>query len=178
INEATFVVSVCAITGSIVPPAFAFECYQDKKMGDLDFNVVQRYADKADVLKQFGEAKREMDAYLRDKRLTSGEVVQCVDYFLFPEKILVRISKPSSEFLEPLRADCSKEGIAFFQATHANHAHFQQDLLTSLDLWHRMAISLGRDGNYGAGLWMNAISDHYLHDMFAPGHIATPRDRM
>lgn len=179
-RKATFVFAFCTIAGSAVRPVFAFEWYEHKRMGDLAFSVAHKYAGKPDVPKQLGEAKAGMDEFLAEKELSYGEVVQCVDYFLFPEKILAQIafeSKLSPALLKRLRTDCTEEGIAFFQATHGNHAHFQQDLLMSLEMWHRMAVALGRDRNYPFALWVNAISDHYLHDMFAPGHIITPRDR-
>ncbi len=134
-----------------------------------------------------------------------GPVVACVDFFLYPEKMIDMTwtaagrteqrsrSDPASEDkasimdglptlghypMEALREACKNQNAQWAQASHNNHAHFQQDLLMSQRLWHLTAIAIahaeGEKNFYGA-LFVNAIADHYLQDFFAPGHIVTPR---
>lgn len=165
---------------SAMRPAWAFEWYEHRRMGTRAFLVARDYAGTPEVRKQFPDAKPALDAFVKNKQLPYGIIVQCVDYFLFPEKIVAQIAyqESSRALTKRLYEACSEEGVAFFQATHANHAHFQQDLFASLELWHKMAIAFGREGDYESALWVNAIADHYLHDAFAPGHVVTPRERM
>ena len=126
-----------------------------------------------------------------------GTLTECVDYFLFPEKMLAFAWRPSrihaainisdtvlpdgiDTFVHPaLMSQCQDEGTTYIQASHSNHAHFQQDLVISIRLYHALALGIARDeGNPYAALIVNAISDHYLQDFFAPGHLVTPRDRL
>lgn len=133
-----------------------------------------------------------------------GFVVQCVDYMLYPERVFTYgwapaartdsdadapagpISMPGLpasgkvELPSALKKRCDKEGTTvWIQAAHNNYAHFQQDLFVSLRLWHLLAVQLGKaEKNYVAALVTNAVADHYLQDLFAPGHIVTPRDKL
>ncbi len=88
-------------------------------------------------------------------------------------------TEPVESALADLPAECSRSGIRYLQATHSNHAHFQENLLMSMRLWHLTAVALAtQESNYHGALLTNAIADHYLQDFFAPGHIVTPRDRL
>jgi hypothetical protein len=127
-----------------------------------------------------------------------GQISRCVDYFLFPEKIFafgwrsrdrgryvdvgenVFPDSKSSASLTALVKSC-EGSLAYFQASHGNHAHFQYDLLASLRTYHTLAIAVANDeeeDDVFAGLMINAIADHYLQDLFAPGHVVTARDRL
>ncbi|MFZ6770750.1 hypothetical protein ACO0LM_27145 [Undibacterium sp. Di26W] len=62
---------------------------------------------------------------------------------------------------------------------HVNHSHFQAELIVAQSSNHMLALMLRTSQNnlFGA-LTANAISDHYLHDSFSPGHITTWRSRL
>lgn len=178
--------------------AIGFDSDEHKMMGDLALAVADAYVAANHV--QFGDDDARTKAIkaikaLRDTDVSYGEVVQCVDYFLSPEKLLAYPWKesPSSaspgglpeietkyRFPDGLAKACDSSGVVFAQATHINHAHFQQDLLMSLRVYHLMAIGVAKekDQNFYGALFVNAIADHYLHDLFAPGHILTPRDAL
>ena len=78
-------------------------------------------------------------------------------------------------------------------SSHANHSHFQAELFLSRKVYHSLALLESNeeysdfksderpkksiDPIFGA-LVINAISDHYLQDIFAPGHIVTWRSKL
>lgn len=135
--------------------------------------------------------------------LSYGDVVMCVDYFLTPEKLLARrenalirrrsggaASHPQHGELFPERAEdivfnywerCSPniDNFEGARAGHVNHSHFQAELLAAQRTNHMLALMLrASDDNPFGAMVANAISDHYLHDSFAPGHISTMRARL
>lgn len=77
------------------------------------------------------------------------------------------------------RCDDAILNLEGMRAGHVNHSHFQAELLMSQRNQHILAISLNlHDRNLFSSLAINAISDHYLQDTFAPGHIVTWRNRL
>lgn len=65
------------------------------------------------------------------------------------------------------------------RAQHVNHSHFQVEVLVAQRTNHMLAIDLRTRGdNLFSALVLNAISDHYLQDSFAPGHIGAWRTRL
>ncbi len=172
--------------------AGAFESFEHHAMANLALDAAIAYerqvaqgpegvaARRASVALPAMQALRDKDHY--------GQIAACVDYFLYPEKMLAFAWKPEAGSDRdgipvrdsfPLKAleDQCRQGASFLQASHSNHAHFQQDLLISVRVWHAMAIGVARDEeNLFGALFINAMADHYLQDFFAPGHIVTPRD--
>ncbi len=133
-----------------------------------------------------------------------GTVVRCVDFFLTPEKMLAghddrlifshedgqqrsaggsRAAIPTSaaHFLGiDMHRHCADGWInlSATQAAHSNHTHFQAEMVAAQHLYHRLAIDASRQGQDFGALLLNGISDHYLQDFFAPGHIVTFRSHM
>lgn len=65
------------------------------------------------------------------------------------------------------------------RAEHVNHSHFQVEVLVAQRTNHMLAIDLRtREQNLFSALVLNAVSDHYLQDSFAPGHIGAWRTRL
>lgn len=182
-------------------PARGFESHEHRKMSQLAFELTNAYVTQPS--KQGSGVSKEAQAALNAiDPADYGMIVRCVDYLLYPERLftyswpaegadlkpgstinLPQLKDGSSKIAMPgpLKALCDKEGTLWLQASHNNYAHFQQDLLVSLRLWHLLAIQLGKDPdehNYVAALITNAVADHYLQDLFAPGHIVTPRDKL
>jgi len=84
-------------------------------------------------------------------------------------------SSATSNFALGIRRRLSGD---FMRATNQNASHFQAAALAEHTRWHDFAVSAaGQPGGslFGA-LVMNALADHYLQDVFAPGHIITPRE--
>lgn len=133
-----------------------------------------------------------------------GDITQCVDALLSPEYLFARTwerraknSNPEEGFrrTDGFDADWNEIGYTskdcqvnslfdttmggrYFRASHNNHSHFQSHLLVSIQMNHFLATSLAKSGRLHMAMAANAISDHYLHDFFAPGHLATTRDDM
>lgn len=65
------------------------------------------------------------------------------------------------------------------RAGHVNHTHFQAEMLIAKRNNHSLALfqRAVEENPFGA-LALNAVSDHYLHDSFAPGHITVWRSRL
>lgn len=77
------------------------------------------------------------------------------------------------------RCNDSLTNLEGLRASHVNHTHFQAELLVAQRQNHLIALSMRTiENNLFSALVMNAISDHFLQDSFAPGHIATWRSRL
>jgi hypothetical protein len=134
--------------------------------------------------------------------LSYGDVVMCVDYFLTPEKLiggrernLIRPAQDPAlsgempglyptdrtqlDLAVSVRCDPSWTNFEGARAGHVNHNHFQLEMLLAQRSNHVVALFLrAKENKLFSALVMNAISDHYLHDSFAPGHITTARSKM
>lgn len=173
----------------------AFENFEHKAIGNIAF-AFAKYLTPSCIGKDTSDpACKYLDVPASDKKLTYGDIAQCVDRFLTPEKLIARlryeINKPlgekekqdSSAFPNSLyreESKCKSDGLNQ-QAAHNNHAHFQEELLVSLATYHSLAMMIARNNpqeNLGRALVVNAIADHYLHDFFAPGHIVTRRNEL
>jgi hypothetical protein len=130
-----------------------------------------------------------------DSQATYGELVALVDHMLSPEELFTDQGKmstyPSSQerlndqFVGALpggkrKIDTFLHGMKsrYLRASSENDAHFQDDLMFAAWRWHRLAVTLAIDAEESlfAALVANAISDHYLQDSFAPGHVVAARD--
>ena len=138
---------------------------------------------------------------------TYGDIVMCVDYFLTPEKLIggretslineatlppeQGVTTPDQpEKLFPrtrteldiaygTRCDASWSNLEGMRAGHVNHNHFQAELIVAQRHNHLLALAMRTvDDNLFSALALNAVSDHYLQDIFAPGHIMTWRARL
>lgn len=159
--------------------SYAFESPEHKELGDTALMVVaEQYRcyskDPANRvicngLKSINEATP-----------SYGDIVACVDYYLTPEKLISQYDSSNMHMMEDWPGtQCNGSQTKFIQASHSNHTHFQKELLVSLDTYHLLAVSIGRDKkNIAGALFVNAIADHYLQDFFAPGHITVRRDRI
>lgn len=200
--------AVLACVLAAAPLAHAFESYEHKVVGDLAI----QFAAQGRACAALQDGNRRLCADLMPSAVAPaapqeapppsyGDLVQCVDRFLTPEKMLVQLreqsSQPETKQLPELRSPYAdprkiraglrpgREACLFpvplldastANASHGNHAHFQEELLLSLSAWHTLALGVARDqGNLPGALLLNAIASHYLHDLFAPGHIVTRR---
>jgi hypothetical protein len=112
------------------------------------------------------------------------------DFFLTP----VRTRNDSSRraaMTDRVPADAIGALVALplqdFRLMKENGEHFGARALYSFRLWHRKAMETARAAAHDStasralergvalALVYNAFADHYLEDLFAPGHIASPR---
>ncbi|HEV7238287.1 MAG TPA: hypothetical protein VGQ36_03530 [Thermoanaerobaculia bacterium] len=135
------------------------------------------------------EEQRQLDHFANPhSSLEYGLLVSSVDYRLNALQLLQKQGTHSDLPMSPGDLDphliklLTRGGTAFFRAAAANETHFQGDLVAGIRNWHAYAVSIAagtpsldvKPNLYGA-LLVNSISDHFLHDFFAPGHIITPR---
>ncbi|USX24521.1 hypothetical protein NHH73_18080 [Oxalobacteraceae bacterium OTU3CINTB1] len=138
-----------------------------------------------------------------EEKISYGDVTGCVDYFLTPEKLLAGSETSLYKPIKRLKKygeneihlfpeqrgdlDLSVSNRCFDaiwnfegnRAAHVNHTHFQSELILSQRKMHLLAISLRTfENNLFGALTANAISDHYLQDSMAPGHITAWRSRL
>jgi hypothetical protein len=180
----------------------AFENNEHRAIGNIAFAFAKHLT--PDCMKT-GQANPKCE-FLRprsnDNEITYGDIVQCVDIFLTPEKLITYLREKSINKYECKTDDfeCKQIYISAFpdltgikeenkcqtydsgdQAAHSNHAHFQEELLVSLATYHSLAMMIARNNSkrdLGRALLVNAIADHYLQDFFAPGHIVTRRSEL
>jgi hypothetical protein len=199
--------------------ASAFDNYEHKAIGDISLQIASyllkseencRIQPGRSICNELAKWQPVIAAAQSEDQTTSasnilsyGDIVQCVDNFLTPEKLMTWLRDPDETDNE------DSTNIAFpdilnqkpahgnnkchiekrnaiqalaanaVQAAHSNHAHFQNELLLSLSTYHTLAMSVARSKeDLGAALLINAIADHYLQDYFAPGHIVTRRSHL
>jgi hypothetical protein len=162
--------------------AYSFESYEHKRVGDRSFRIA---LDMAGIKCPSDTYKSICDLLADDRapnKVTYGTIVERMDYMMEPSVMLAMIgngvSYPTS-VLE-LNPDLFGKGAilndSYFRSSHNNDAHFQAQLLFELHDWHKRALAvIDTERNLFAGVVMNAASDHFLQDFFAPGHIVTPR---
>ena len=124
--------------------------------------------------------------------ISYGEIVERIDFMLSPTDMFaqrgdVKNYPLSTSDLNPNFFGSHAKPIRnYFRASHNNDAHFQSLLLASQRDWHQRALAVSRECieqgkpkcdkfNLLGALIVNAASDHYLQDYFAPGHIASAR---
>jgi hypothetical protein len=170
--------------------SFAFEGYEHRNVGDRSLEIAIEYTlskhPNNQLLKESSTTIYSLKKNNSHQNKSYGEIVELIDFIIAPNKIFVHSGDnglyPNS-YLE-LNPDIFgkypqiKSGDdSYLRASHNNEAHFQGELLFNIHDWHKKALSIAKnEKNIFAALVTNAISDHYLHDFFAPGHIVTPRD--
>jgi hypothetical protein len=150
--------------------------------------------------------KKENNKHENDSDLSYGDVTKCVDDFLTPDKLMAgsetalwretedqqlknRARLREGELYPKIREHldlsfknrCKESywNLEGARSAHVNHTHFQAEVLIAQRSQHLLALTLHSiEGNRLAALTANAISDHYLHDSLAPGHITTWRSRL
>lgn len=168
------------------PLALAFSGDEHREISNLALTIATEFhcPDEAQppIAKcdDIREAAKEL-AVGNDKLLSYGEITEVVDFLHYPEQVLdANLYPPSNATLNQHAQEVldRKNAVLFdyLSASSHNERHFQEDLMKSLDIIHKAAINEARSGNIFRALVLNAQSDHYLNDFFAPGHITTQRE--
>jgi len=133
------------------------------------------------------------------KKFTYGMINELVDYMHYPEQIFEHFNfkdpipfPPRKVAERPERPEHLNQHVLslrenqlsrlalfdYLSASSHNERHFQDALMESMHYLHKSAVLDAQQGEgylYSA-LVKNALSDHYLNDYFAPGHITTARE--
>lgn len=149
--------------------------------------VSQRYAGQpamAERLRKLHTVTEEFRNGLGTKtdqiEITFGTVVKLVDYIRDPYN-KTHMSSTGDGFPTD-SASCNLEFLRrvgtdpVIGASHSNVDHFQGRAMYAFWFWHREAVRQAQEGNLWGGLLLEAYANHFLEDLFAPGHILTPRD--
>lgn len=114
-----------------------------------------------------------------------GDLVRLVDYVPYPYKLLEAPRNTLSDGIpnsfSQLNQYVLQEGTGYMtsnlaKASSNNELHFQLAAISAMANLHRKALELSQKNKVFAALATNALSDHFLHDFFAPGHITVNRD--
>jgi hypothetical protein len=183
------IVAVLALLAS--RPAHAFSYREHCELSSNAFQIALHYVthEAASTSRSFSATQMRVLEQLRgsDCRprgpLTYGHLVALVDnanspadYYLF-----VRNDSAAQQFRDgmlPLSVlnELGRSTIQGLFSARLNVDHFQDRGMYGHWFWHRSASALAADdGNLASALVLNAFSEHYLEDFFAPGHVFTPR---
>ncbi len=66
--------------------------------------------------------------------------------------------------------------LSLASASHGAYNHFQGRALDAFWSNHKLAVAAASETNLWGALMLSAYSVHFLQDLFAPGHLLTPRD--
>jgi len=180
-----FQVSVLFVLSQSV---MAFEGDEHRQISDLALAIAIDYHCPPTGMSQPKKCKKireTVEALSADKNdaLTYGKINEVVDFMHYPAQVfdakLYPLSKESlNQHVKQLLNKKSKTFVLFdyLSASSHNERHFQGDLMKSLDILHRAAVNNARDGDIFRALVFSALSDHFLNDFFAPGHITTQRE--
>lgn len=172
----------------------AFEEWEHEAMGSMSLivgsnHVARLYGDQPDKAGRLQTLRAITEEFGRGLRLgtnqtdvTFGTIVRLVDYMRSPYNMTHRSDTGSG--WPSNTADCnltylrklSGDNISLLSASHSNQDHFQGRAMFAFWFWHSQAVQQAREGNLWGGLMLEAYANHFLEDLFAPGHILAPRD--
>jgi hypothetical protein len=159
----------------------------------LDYNCPEEATTKSTNNRNC-QAVRAASASLTNKQeeFSYGRINELVDYMHYPEQIFEHynydIEYPSSNIAESpkhlnehalsIREDQLNKLALFdyLSASSHNERHFQDALMQTMHYLHKSAVIDAQKGHIYNALVKNSLSDHYLNDFFAPGHITTARE--
>ena len=173
---------------AVSPLVFGFEGHEHRELSELALSIAVDLRCPASDPPDTGKCGEVRKAWKKltaaaDDDLSYGKINQVVDYMHYPEMVFVtgpywRTEKMLNEHVSELLTR-NLDRFALFDylsASSHNERHFQFDMMKSMDMLHRSAIGEARDGRIFHALVYNALSDHYLNDFFAPGHVTTQRE--
>jgi len=173
-----------------------FESTEDFK--DIDYFMLEKWKQaKSELLfcqdKSLSICEVKKDLFSKSKRpykpdIRYGDVVKGVDDMRYPKLIFSRFNEvkhyevkgyPLTEaklnrIIVPLFFKQTSQDM--YKASSNNFQHFQGELFETMKSLHMEAIDVAESKNIFSALVMQALSDHFLHDIFAPGHVTTNRE--
>lgn len=127
-----------------------------------------------------GVTQRQPKEALNLLRLLSREVTavnEALKNHEDPSKVYASLPDQTKEFIRiTLHRPAGQPG--YLGLARINWDHFGVDALKAYRAGHEVALleaSEGSEGNLEKAYTMNAFADHFLEDLFAAGHVRTPR---
>ena len=167
----------------------ALEGYEHRILSEAAFKVAVSYQCQK-VPHKCEEIKSIFQLFypsLESEKLSYGQIAELVDYINNPIQIFTAQNSSKRTYAKDM-SDLNEYAIRllkehedeftldFVHASSQNESHFQSVLLKTMSSLHNQAIFEAQQGELFSALVTNALSDHYLQDYFAPGHITTPRE--
>ena len=202
-NKQLYIISrvlFCSIGLLSIPASIlAFEGDEHRDISNLAFQIAIDYncpeeAITNSIIINKCQHVRAASSSLANKKaeFSYGIINELVDYMHYPEQIFEHfnydISYPSSNMAEgpehlnrhvlSIRENRLSRLALFdyLSASSHNERHFQDALMQTMHYLHKSAVTDAQKGHIYNALVKNALSDHYLNDFFAPGHITTARE--
>ena len=183
-------------------PARAFNGWEHETLSQLSLLIASNYVSVTvagvpgtdarlsgmrEVVTRFHDGLPEAAEWRKPNSLpiTFGEITMLVDYMKDSYDMLhlphSRVSLPTdarSSNLPYLRSLLDRSGkiISLASASHEAYNHFQDRNLDAFCASHKLALAAAAETNLWGALLLSAYSLHFMQDMFAPGHLLTPRD--
>jgi hypothetical protein len=82
---------------------------------------------------------------------------------------------PVDDLILNLQTTSRKDTPTYLELSRLNFDHFGADAHTAYNAGHFCAMRAAASGDLNLGYAMNAFADHFLGDLFAAGHMRTPR---
>ena len=187
---------------SLSPSIFAFGSDEHRQMSNLalgiaiDFTCKNASIEPANIPLNCSKIMAEENSLLdENNRHSYGKINELVDHTQYPEQVFERFRSVDNYPLDDIPRDHThlsshvlslRESVEhtptrtaildYLSASSHNERHFQDALMESMRYLHETAVDDAEKGNLYKALVQNALSDHYLNDFFAPGHISTPRE--
>ena len=168
--------------------AAAFDYAAHCRMSNRAFRMAVRRVEgdldprRRQLLRALADSTRDSlcDEKARGRTRAYGEWVAQVDWALSPaDFFLTPAPGVDSTRTDSIPTDALAQLVRMplqdFRVLHENSEHFGAHALLSFRLWHRRALEEAGRGNVEVALVLNAFADHYLQDLFAPGHLFSPR---
>jgi hypothetical protein len=160
--------------------------YVSVTLGD-QFDASERLAVMRETVASFYQGVPELAEWRRptSAAITYGEIAMLTDYMKDPYDMLhlphSRVNLPvdaKTSNLPYLRSllDHSGKVISLASASHEAYNHFQGRVLDAFCCNHKLAVTAASETNLWGALMLSGFALHFLEDMFAPGHLLTPRD--
>lgn len=180
-----FRLSAVFIVLLVAPSAWAFEYDEHCQVSNYGLLIAASYAAEAGALspEEHESVVQFATSSCQPGQSTSyGDLVSLVDYASSPIDFYLSIRNDSamhyfSSDLIPVESITALDNtFSLASSSHLNGNHFQNRAMFSHWVWHKMATYVAaNEKSISTALLLNAYSDHFLEDHFAPGHIRTPR---
>jgi hypothetical protein len=182
-------------------PAHAFSGWEHETMSQVSLLVASNYvsvtlgeqasADRLATMREtvstFYQGLPESAEWRKSTSaaITYGEIAMLTDYMRDTYDMLhlphSRVNLPvdaKTSNLPYLRSllDNGSKVISLASASHEAYNHFQGRVLDAFVTNHKLAVTAASETNLWGALMLSAFALHFLEDMFAPGHLLTPRD--
>lgn len=190
-----FLVCVCG-------PAKAFNAWEHETLSQLSLlvasnhvsvtfsgptNALDRLSDLRDIVTSYYAGLPETAEWRKpgSVAITYGEIALLADYMKDTYDMLhlpqsrVNLPVDAKTINLPYLRSLVEHGdriISLASASHEAYSHFQGRALDAFCSHHKLAVAAASETNLWGALLLSAYANHFLQDVFAPGHLLTPRD--